>query len=427
MTVADDKRRARLAASLAARRRRNLVLKGMAAVAAAVGTGFLIVLIGVLLQAGSSAFFKAELFLSVPGDRLATPAANALQDQPDYDALVQAALAELVPAAVTPPERRELARLVSIGAALELKDFAAANAVRDGEQYRVAVTASSLADRVLKGRIDTSLPASRRPVSDRQVAWIEELEQRGLLRLGFNENLFLSGDSREPELAGIRAALTGSLLMLVITLLLALPLGVAAAIYLEEFAPAGRLTDLIEVNINNLAAVPSIIFGLLGLAILIDGFGLPRSAPLVGGIVLALLTLPIVIIAARAAIAQVPDSIRAAALALGASRMQVVFDHVLPLALPGIVTGAMIALGRALGETAPLLMIGMVAFIVDVPERFSDPSTAMPVQIYLWADNPEPAFSELTAAATLVLLAVLLLINVAAVIMRQRLRRGRRS
>jgi len=215
--------------------------------------------------------------------------------------------------------------------------------------------------------------------------------------------------------------LTGSFLMMVVTVGLSFPLGIATAIYLEEFAPRSRLTDIIEVNINNLAAVPSIIFGLLGLAFFIDELGMPRSAPLVGGLVLSLLTLPIIIISSRAALAAVPDSIRLGALALGASRLQVVADHLLPQAMPGILTGGIIGLSRALGESAPLLMIGMVAFIVDVPEKLTDPATALPVQIYLWADSPERAFAERTAAAIVVLLAFLLLMNLAAVIMRRRL------
>jgi phosphate transport system permease protein len=239
----------------------------------------------------------------------------------------------------------------------------------------------------------------------------------------FNTALFTNGDSREPELAGIRGALMGSLYMLFITIALSFPLGAAAAVYLEEFAPRNRWADLIEVNINNLAAVPSIVFGLLGLAVFINWMGVPRSAPLVGGLVLSLLTLPVIIIASRAAIKSVPPSIREAALGVGASRMQVVFHHVLPLALPGMLTGTIIGMSRALGESAPLLMIGMVAFIVDVPGGFSDPATALPVQIYLWADSPERAFAERTSAAIIVLLGFLLLMNLAAVIIRKRVER----
>ena len=260
-------------------------------------------------------------------------------------------------------------------------------------------------------------------MSDAQVAWIRALEADGRLERRFNTALFTNGDSREPEIAGIRGALVGSFLMLLVTLVVAFPIGVAAAVYLEEFAPENRWTDLIEVNINNLAAVPSIIFGLLGLAVFIEWLALPRSASLVGGLVLSLMTLPVIIIASRAAIKAIPPSLREGALALGASKMQVVFHHVLPLSLPGVLTGTIIGMSRALGESAPLLMIGMVAFIVDVPEDFLDPATALPVQIYLWADSPERAFAERTSAAIIVLLAFLLLMNLAAVITRKRMER----
>jgi phosphate transport system permease protein len=236
----------------------------------------------------------------------------------------------------------------------------------------------------------------------------------------FNTTLFTAADSRFPELAGLRGALVGSFYLLLICFLFSVPTGISAAVYLEEFAPKNRWADLIEVNINNLAAVPSIVFGLLGLAVFVNWIGMPRSAPLVGGLVLALLTLPVIIIASRAAIKAVPPSIREAALGIGASRMQVVFHHVLPLALPGMLTGAIIGMSRALGETAPLLMIGMVAFIVDVPSGFTDPATALPVQIFLWADSPERAFAERTSAAIIVLLGFLLLMNLAAIIMRKK-------
>jgi phosphate transport system permease protein len=257
-------------------------------------------------------------------------------------------------------------------------------------------------------------------VSDAQAAWWSELEDDGAVRKRFNSLLFINGDSREPELAGIRGALVGSFYMLLVTLLVAFPLGVATAVYLEEFAPKSRWADLVEVNINNLAAVPSIVFGLLGLAVFIDWLSMPRSAPLVGGLVLSLLTLPVIIISARAAIKGVPPSIREAGASVGASKIQVVAHHVLPLALPGILTGTILGMSRALGETAPLLMIGMVAFIVDVPQSLGDPATALPVQIYLWAESPERAFAEKTSAAILVLLGFLLLMNLAAVLVRRR-------
>jgi phosphate transport system permease protein len=262
-----------------------------------------------------------------------------------------------------------------------------------------------------------------RRVSDREVAWLEYLRERGLVERTFNWAFFTSGDSREPELAGIRGALVGSALTLLVTLAVCLPLGVAAAIYLEEFAPKNRLTEIIEVNINNLAAVPSIVFGLLGLAIFLNFMGLPRSAPLVGGLVLALLVLPTIIIAGRAALKAVPPSIKEAALGVGASHQQAVFHHVLPLAMPGIMTGTIIGMAHALGETAPLLMIGMVAFIVEPATSITDAATVLPVQIYLWSDLPEIAFQEKTAAAILVLLAFLFIMNGTAIVLRRRFER----
>lgn len=264
---------------------------------------------------------------------------------------------------------------------------------------------------------------SDRRVKDNEVAWIETLREQGQVRTVFNTPFFTEADSREPEQAGIWGAVVGSFLTLVITLTLAFPVGVLAAIYLEEFAPKNRLTDLIEVNINNLAAVPSIVFGLLGLAMFLNFFGLPRSAPLVGGMVLALMTLPTVIIASRAALKAVPPSIREAALGVGASKVQTVTHHVLPLAMPGILTGTIIGMAQALGETAPLLMIGMVAFIADVPGGFTDAATVLPVQIFLWADAPERAFVAKTSAAIMVLLAFLIFMNAMAVVLRKRFER----
>ena len=266
-------------------------------------------------------------------------------------------------------------------------------------------------------------PESERRVSDKTIFWIRALESEGVIKKRFNTILFTSGDSREPEQAGIAGALAGSLLTLIVTLLLSFPIGVGAAIYLEEFAPKNRWTDLIEVNINNLAAVPSIVFGLLGLAVFISFFGLPRSAPLVGGLVLTLMTLPTIIIASRAALKSVPPSIKEAALGVGASKMQAIFHHVLPLALPGMLTGTIIGMAQALGETAPLLMIGMVAFIVDIPQSITDNATVLPVQIYLWADSPERAFVERTSAAIMVLLGFLIAMNALAVFMRKKFER----
>jgi len=276
-------------------------------------------------------------------------------------------------------------------------------------------------DMVVKGHISRENAIANR--GERLVAWLEKLESDGRVGSRFNTTFFTAGDSREPEQSGIGGAVAGSFYTLIVTLLLAFPIGVAAAVYLEEFAPRNRLTDLIEVNINNLAAVPSIVFGLLGLAMFINLFGLPRSAPLVGGLVLTLMTLPTIIIAGRAALKSVPPSIREAALGVGASKMQMITHHVLPLAMPGMLTGAIIGMAQALGETAPLLMIGMVAFIVDIPGGPLDPSTVLPVQIYLWADSPERAFVERTSAAIMVLLAFLITMNALAVILRRKFER----
>ncbi len=267
------------------------------------------------------------------------------------------------------------------------------------------------------------VPEQSRKVSDNQAIWVEMLRQEGRVETVFNNRFFTAGDSREPELAGIWGAAVGSFWTMLVTFFLAFPIGVMAAIYLEEFAPKNRLTDLIEVNINNLAAVPSIVFGLLGLAVFLGYFGVPRSSPMAGGIVLALMTLPTIIIASRAAIRAVPPSIRDAALGLGASRLQTSSDHVLPLAMPGILTGTIIGMAQALGETAPLIMIGMVAFIVDIPTGVTDSATVLPVQVFRWSDFPERAFESRTAAAICTLLLFLVIMNALAVFLRKRFER----
>jgi phosphate transport system permease protein len=283
--------------------------------------------------------------------------------------------------------------------------------------------AASEVDLIAKGVVPRDLPEADRLVSDRVLGWMGQLREAGDLKTVFNTDFFIRTDSREPEVAGIRGAIVGSALMLLVTLVTALPVGLAAAVYLEEFAPKNRWTELIDVNIRNLAAVPSILFGLLGLAVFVRLFGMPRSTPLVGGLVLALLVLPTIIIAARAAIQAVPPSLREAAQELGASRMQTTFLTVLPNALPGILTGTIISMAEALGETAPLLMIGMVAFIAEMPTDFNDPAAPLPVLVYLWSTSPERGFLEKTAAAILVLLAFLLVMNALAVWLRMRTQR----
>ena len=320
-------------------------------------------------------------------------------------------------------DKRKLYGLVSTGASFQLRDMVLQQPGIIGETREIWVPADDDVDMLIKGHIIREVAESDRRLKDNQLAWIDRLAAEGRIEKKFNRTFFTAGDSREPELAGIWGATVGSFLTLVVTLLLSFPIGVAAAVYLEEFAPKNRWTDLIEVNVNNLAAVPSIVFGLLGLAVFLNFFGLPRSAPVVGGLVLTLMTLPVIIIASRSALKSVPPSIREAALGVGASKTQMVSHHVLPLALPGMLTGTIIGMARALGETAPLLMIGMVAFIVDIPASFTDPATALPVQIFLWADSPERAFVERTSAAIMVLLAFLITMNAAAVILRKRFER----
>ena len=310
------------------------------------------------------------------------------------------------------------------GATVRLTALGSDGLTAEGEALLGAPAAADTADWTLYV-IDT--PESRRRVDDQTIVWTRALQARGRIHTDFNTYLFANADSREPELAGVKGALFGSILTMLITICLSVPVGVFTAVYLEEYAPKNRLTDLIEVNINNLAAVPSIVFGLLGLAVFINAFGLPRSAPLVGGLVLSLMTLPTVIIASRAALKAVPQSIRQAALAVGASKTQSVFHHVLPLAAPGILTGSIIGLAQALGETAPLLMIGMVAFIADAPtlglEGLTQPATVMPVQVFLWSDGAERAFEARTAAAILVLLALMIGFNALAIYLRRRFER----
>lgn len=338
----------------------------------------------------------------------------------DYQGIIKRSVAGMFPEVTTRQDKKKLFSLVSSGAPYQLKEYVKVHPKEIGQTIRLWVMADDDVDMLIKGHISGKGDQADRRLNDLQVSWIELLELKGKIKKQFNTTFFTSGDSREPELAGIRGALFGSVFTLAITLVLSFPLGVASAIYLEEFAPKNRWTDLIEVNINNLAAVPSIVFGLLGLAVFLNFFGLPRSVPMVGGLVLTLMTLPTIIIASRASLKSVPPSIREAALGIGASKTQMVVHHVIPLAIPGMMTGTIIGMAHALGETAPLLMIGMVAFIVDIPGGFTDPATVLPVQIFLWADSPERAFLEKTSAAIMVLLVFLVTMNALAVFLRKK-------
>jgi len=306
---------------------------------------------------------------------------------------------------------RNIAKIYSRGSPYLLKKMVLDDISLIGKTINVDLVSSSIIDQLRKNNININIPESDRPVSDATLKIYDQLTTEGVIKKRLNFSFFKYGDSRNPEEAGILGALLGSLFTLIITLLLSFPIGVLTAIYLEEFAPKNKFTYFIEININNLAAVPSIIFGLLGLAIFLNFFGLPRSIPLTGGLVLTLMTLPTVIISSRASLKAVPPTIRDAALGLGASKMQAVFNHVVPSAAPGMFTGTIIGMARALGETAPLLLMGMVAFIVEVPASIFDPATVLPAQIYLWADSPERGFVEKTSAAIIVLVLFLIIMN----------------
>ncbi|UUX52143.1 phosphate ABC transporter permease PstA [Nisaea acidiphila] len=387
----------------------------------------LIFLVGSIAGTGWSAFLQTYVQLSIHFDpEYLDPAGTGDPEQlrtADYGGLMKKNLRDNFPEVTGRKDKRKLYNFISPNAGFDLRSMLIENPSLVGTTQDLWIKASDDIDMLTKGYVDRTVPESDRRVTDMELAWYDKLDNAGKVKSSFNTDFFLKADSREPEEAGILGAVTGSALTLLITLLLSFPVGVMAAVYLEEFAPKNKWTDLIEVNINNLAAVPSIVFGLLGLAMFLNFFGFPRSAPLVGGMVLALMTLPTIIIAARSALKAVPPSIREAALGLGASPLQVVTHHVLPLAMPGILTGTIIGMAQALGETAPLLMIGMIAFIVDVPGGFTDPATVLPVQIYLWADSPERAFVERTSAAIMVLLAFLIFMNFVAVLLRKKFER----
>lgn len=339
----------------------------------------------------------------------------------NYAATISESLNTLIPNVQERKQKKALKNLVSDDAQYELQRMVMADPALIGSTQSVWLLADDEIDMYHKGYVDRNAPEADRRIKDFQLAWLDKLEQENRLSSKFNSIFFTSGDSREPEQAGILSALMGSIYTMSLTLLFAFPLGVMTAIYLEEFAPKNNFwVDFIEVNINNLAAVPSIIFGLLGLAIFIQIFGMPRSSPLVGSFVLTLLILPTIIIASRAALKSVPPSMREAALGLGASKTQAVFHQVVPQAMPGILTGTIIGMAHAVGESAPLLMVGMVAFIVDVPHAVTDPATILPVQIYLWADSPERAFTERTSAAIIILLAFMIIMNLLAIVLRKK-------
>jgi len=405
------------------RAERRFKLFGMMAVA--LGLLFVLILFSSIAGNGYTAFRQAYVRLDINFDQAKLDPDNTRDPEvlgkAGYRSLVRDALFDMFPDVTSRPDKRDLAAMLSNGAEYMVRQAVMDDPGLVGTRQGFWVPVDDEVDMLIKGHIDRNVPESDRRVSDKVIGWVDQLQRDGHLESRFNTLFFNNGDSRDAELAGVRGALMGSMYTLIVTLLLSFPVGVATAVYLEEIAPRNRITDFIEVNINNLAAVPSIVFGLLGLAVFINFFGMPRSAPVVGGLVLTLMTLPTIIIASRAALKAVPPSIRQAALAVGASPLQTITHHVVPLALPGMLTGTIIGMAQALGETAPLLMIGMIAFIVDVPQGVTDPSTVLPVQIFLWADAPERAFVEKTSGAILVLLGFLTLMNLVAVVLRKRL------
>ena len=417
-------------AGLQKRYRREARFRRMGLAAIIAGLVFLSLLFTSIVGNGYTAFWQTYIQLEVHLDAsVIDPDATgdrAVIAGADYGGLVKRSLRDMFPEVTGRRDKRTLYGIVSSGASFDLRDFVTANPDRIGKTIQLWVPADDDVDMLMKGHFDRDKPEAERRIKDNQIVWIDKLVEQGRVESRFNTTFFTAGDSREPELAGIWGAAVGSFWTMLVTFALAFPVGVFAAIYLEEFAPKNRFTDFVEVNINNLAAVPSIVFGLLGLAVFLGFFGVPRSSPLAGGIVLALMTLPTIIIASRASIRAVPPSIRDAALGLGASKLQTSFHHVLPLAMPGILTGTIIGMAQALGETAPLLLVGMngmVAFIVEIPSGITDSATVLPVQIFRWSDFPERAFEARTAAAICVLLLFLVLMNGLAVFLRKRFER----
>lgn len=406
------------------RRRRNaadfrLRLYGIVAISTA------ILLLGILLTTlvlgGYQAFVQTHIRVSFPISAENVDAADPAEG--NYRAVVSQAMTSLLPAVDTPAEARQIAQILTNNTQFFVRDAVVRNPSVIGNTITLDIPAADIFDQLNKGEIDRNTPEENRRVNNQQIEWFDALSAQGLVSTPFNWALIFNADSRFPEIAGLSGAIVGTFYAILVCFAISFPTGIAAAVYLEEFAPKNRWTDLVEVNINNLAAVPSIIFGLLGLAIFIQTFGLPRSAPLVGGLVLALMALPTIIIVTRNALKAVPPSIREAGYGMGASKQQVIMHHVLPQSLPGIMTGTILALAHALGETAPLLLIGMNAFITSPPGGIMEASTALPTQIYIWADSPERGFVSRTSAGILVLLAFLFFMNGLAIYLRSRLQK----
>ncbi len=407
--------------AVARRKRKDLVLQGFGLLAIFIAFAVMFLLFASLIRSGHSAFVQTHVTLDVYVD----PAEITPEGLPrgGFQDVVTNALIAKLPSADDDSERRAVRNIISNGAQFYLRDLVVADPSLIGQTISMKVPLSDNYDQLHKGSISRDTPEALRRVNDQGVQWLDDLIAAGAISKPLNIGLITNADSRFPELAGLRGALVGSFWALLTCFVIAFPTGIGAAIYLEEFAPKNKISDLIEVNINNLAAVPSVVIGLLALAVFLNYLGMPRSAPFVGGLTLALMTMPTIIIATRAALKAVPPSIREAALGVGASKQQVVFHHVLPLAMPGILTGTIIGLAQALGETAPLLLIGMNAFITSAASSPFDASTALPTQIFIWADSPERGFVSRTSAAILVLLSFLIFMNGIAIYLRSKFER----
>ena len=412
--------------SILKRRSKDSRLKLFGRVAIGLAVCFLLFLFYSIFTKGFPGFFQYYVTLDINFDRERIDPKGDLSDNSLFDGDSSTIVNESLFSIIEPKGRKEkklAKKIVSSG-----KDVRIAKMVKDDPGLFGTVTQVKFAldddiDSFLRGYIKRETPESERRINDKVIGFIDKLNEEGRISYEFSDYILSGSASGNPEMAGIKGAFIGSILTLSVCLLIAFPLGVATAVYLEEIAKKNRITEIIEVNINNLAAVPSVVFGIMGLAIFISIFGMPRSIPLVGGMVLALMTLPTIIISSRAAIRAVPPSVRDAAYGIGASKLQVIFHHVIPLAMPGMLTGTIIGMAQALGETAPLLMIGMVAFIVDIPNSVLDPGTVLPVQIFMWADFAERMFIQKTSAAIIVLLGFLIAMNALAVILRKKLER----
>ena len=412
--------------NIARRNRQEKRFRFYGRLAVAIALVFLVTLFATIISKGVPGFFQYYVTLDVELDRERLDPKGDLSTSSLYNGDARSVVREALFAVVKPEGRsgkRAAGKMVSSGSEERLRKFVQKNPELFGTIQPIRFALDDDIDSFLRGFIKRETPEADRRINDKVIGYVDMLNEQGRISYNFSDYLIFGSASRDAEMAGIKGAFIGSMMTLAVCLVLSFPIGVATAVYLEEIAKKNRLTEFIEININNLAAVPSVVFGILGLAIFIGIFGMPRSIPLIGGVVLALMTLPTIIISSRAAIRAVPPSVRDAAYGVGASRMQVIFHHVIPLAMPGMLTGTIIGMAQALGETAPLLMIGMVAFIVDVPGSIMDPGTVLPVQIFMWADFAERMFIQKTSAAIIVLLAFLVSMNAFAIILRKRLER----